>query len=130
MTPERRAIKERLGKALAKAAEVGITQSTIAEDFDLTASAVGQWWSFRGKASLPTPDKWPKLARLLKVNLSWLLSGEGDREEIAVNNSELALIRRYRQLSDHQRSILSGYIDGMLAGDVSPAASFMAGKRR
>jgi transcriptional regulator with XRE-family HTH domain len=65
-----------LGKRIAAARRrLKLVQTDIARHFGITGSAVSAWERDIDK---PEHDRLPKLARLLRVPLSWLLEGNGD----------------------------------------------------
>lgn len=55
---------------------LGKTQQEIGDAFDITDKAVSAWE--RDPKSKPEFEKLPKLARVLKVPLAWLVDGTGD----------------------------------------------------
>lgn len=64
-------LKDRLKSARNAA---GLTQAGVAAEFAMTPQAVSQWE--RGEA-VPEADKFPVLAQLYRVDLKWLITGEG-----------------------------------------------------
>lgn len=132
MSPKQRAeMKGRLITALKAAKRDGITtKAEIARKLDISSSGVGQWF-LSHQTAIPDIGRVAALARLLKVNVLWILSGEGEMEELIMNASELALIRKYQQLDEEGRGKAMAYIDGLAAASRPTVDTpFDVGKRR
>jgi transcriptional regulator with XRE-family HTH domain len=58
---------------------LGLSQSEVGRHFNISRAAVAQWEQESGTA--PDGKKLPELAKLLKVDLLWLLTGTAAGEE-------------------------------------------------
>ncbi len=59
--------------------ETGYTSADLARGLDVTPQAVSQWITKEGNPTRPSDPV--QLANLFNVNVGWLLTGEGPREE-------------------------------------------------
>jgi transcriptional regulator with XRE-family HTH domain len=110
-------IKIRLGRALESS---GVTQSSLAKHFEITPQAVSEWFNPK-KPGKCEPDKYVDLADLLGVNIRWLLSGKGPREDLPMTDETLDLLQRYKLLTSEQREAVSSVIDSFLAKRADPS---------
>ena len=81
-----------------------VTLEKIAEYFGISSQAVWQW---EHEGAAPDLEKIPKLARILKVPIEWLL----DRGESPPPPPELSLLARLQALSDEDRSLIEVLVE-------------------
>jgi phage repressor protein C with HTH and peptisase S24 domain len=68
-------MNEGIGRRIGQAIELrGSNQSAVAKHFGITQSAVNQWIA---KDKAPRVERLEALARLLRINIAWLLTGQG-----------------------------------------------------
>ena len=68
-------MNEGIGRRIGQAIELrGSNQSAVAKHFGITQSAVNQWIA---KDKAPRVERLEALARLLRINIAWLLTGIG-----------------------------------------------------
>jgi transcriptional regulator with XRE-family HTH domain len=117
-------IKERLLQAWERAGRKP-SQQELAVHFKTSNSAIGQWFN-PDQAGIHI-SRFVDLARLLNVNLVWLLSGQGDIERTEeMSPSEQELLRKYRRLNDIDQRRTLNRIDELLR-DYEPAPGFGTG---
>jgi transcriptional regulator with XRE-family HTH domain len=81
-----------------------VTLEKIAEYFGISAQAVSQW---EHDGAAPDLEKIPKLARILKVPIEWLLDGG----ESPPPPAELSLLARLQALSDEDRALIEALVE-------------------
>jgi transcriptional regulator with XRE-family HTH domain len=92
-----------IGHRIKKAREdAGLTQRELAKRIRLSPGLIGQWESHRKK---PGRDILPRLADALVLDITVLLNDSGDqRPGVLIRDpKQLALIRRFKQLSPRQQ---------------------------
>ena len=65
--------------------ERGLSQEKLAERLNISRGACGHWE--RGTAA-PSTQHLFLLSQILRINLNWLLTGEGNMEQVAVNEAD------------------------------------------
>ena len=75
---------------------------------EVSHTAVRKW--FNGE-QIPSNERCILLARRLRVNASWLYSGQGDMRESNLNSDEWLLIKRYRCADQRGRYMISQVAD-------------------
>lgn len=107
-------IKKRLLWAWEQAqAKKGVTIGNVAKHFEVSISAVSQWFNpdSKGVALSRLVD----LCHLLEINLVWLLSGVGEPERAnEMSPDDVVLLRKFKRLNDVDRRRISKSIDDML----------------
>ena len=78
------------------------TQQKIGDAFGITDKAVSAW---ERDETVPDADKFPKLARILRVPTNWLIEGKGSPP------SPTSLEARVDQLSPNERALLEFALD-------------------
>lgn len=116
-------LRERL--RIAREEVLGKTQESLAKEMGVPPRSIQNWEG--GKSA---PKAWA-LYQYTKIGVSadWLLTGE-DRETTGLQEEERELLRRWRQLEDHERRYLLGLMDGMLFNrhkEVLPARASPSG---
>lgn len=133
-TDEKLAFTKRLKLALKRSHKKITTPAELALQFNLrhpnesiTPQAAQKWLT--GKAK-PTADKINTLAEWLAVSPHWLRFGSATNEqtiqplrqvkahsnsEAALSDTEQTLIKQFRQLSAHQRSIIADLVEQLAA---------------
>ena len=131
-TDEKLAFTKRLKLALKRSDKKITTPVELALQFNLrhrnepiTAQAAQKWLT--GKAK-PTADKIDTLAKWLVVSPHWLRYGSATSEQTipvvrqtktqsnsGLSEAEAALISQYRQLSEHQKSLIGDLIEQLAA---------------
>jgi transcriptional regulator with XRE-family HTH domain len=131
-TEEKLAFTKRLKLALKRSNKAISTPVELALQFNLrhrndpiTAQAAQKWLSSKAK---PTSDKIETLAKWLNVSPHWLRYGSPNGEQAiaavrqtktqtntALTEVEVGLISQYRQLSDHQKSLIADLVEQLAA---------------
>jgi transcriptional regulator with XRE-family HTH domain len=131
-TNEKLAFSKRLKLALKRSDKKISTPVELALQFNLrhrnepiSAQAAQKWLT--GKAK-PTADKIDTLAKWLVVSPHWLRYGSANGEQIvpvvrqtktqsnsALSESEVGLISQFRQLSEHQKSLIADLVEQLAA---------------
>ena len=91
----------------------GLNQRELAEHFGVSRGAITQWENPPGKKqSIPTVDKFPKLAKVCDVDLIWLLTGEGMPRPIpGVSQDVLEAIPDMEKTSEgYQRDLVKAFM--------------------
>jgi transcriptional regulator with XRE-family HTH domain len=92
-----------VGKRIRAARErLEMTRAELATHFNITEQAIYEW---EVKERRPDFDKLPKLARLLKVPLGWLIDGKGAPP--SPNDPRV----RIEALSDEKRAMLEQFLN-------------------
>lgn len=87
--------------------ENGKTQSDIVKDLSFRQATVSDW--LNGK-KYPRMDKIEMLAQYFRISIDELIS-VSKQEEISLSSLELALIKKYRQLSASDKQEILNMID-------------------
>jgi transcriptional regulator with XRE-family HTH domain len=110
-------------KTARKAVRPKLTQAAVAKPFGITAQAVSQW---ERDEDAPTPDKFPKLAEILRVTVAYL---HGEPEEIPQRDGNINQTERVNHLV--RNPTLQIIPNAELMGDVDlPVYSIVQGGRR
>lgn len=87
--------------------ENGKTQSDIVKDLSFRQATVSDW--LNGK-KYPRMDKIEMLAQYFRISIDELIS-VSKQEKMSLSSLELALIKKYRQLSDSDKQEILNMID-------------------
>ena len=100
-------IKERLREARKTR---GMKQSDLAARMGVRNSTISAWETGQNR---PDMDDIQKLCGILDVSASWML---GVDDELAVSPSEMALIKKIRQLPGPSAALVRQMVDQLLGG--------------
>lgn len=88
--------------------QMNMSQKELGEIVNLHNSNIGR---IENGNVYPTADVLLKLSHFFHVSSDWLLSGTEFNTEICNNADEITLLNNYRQLTDSEKSDISGLIE-------------------
>lgn len=99
----------------------GFTQAKVAKSIGITTPSLSAIENSLTKS--PKPENVMKIAGFFNVSMQWLITGQGTKEAASVQSNtsdsfetspeERALILKYRQLQDSQRTATQTMLDAM-----------------
>lgn len=113
---------ELVGKRiLERRRELGITQSDVAKELEVSSAAVSLWE--KGKA-IPSSEKLYYLADILQCNINWLLMGSGGTPSLTPESSPSSLTPDEEELLELYSKIPRSERPGIIAMLKSRADEF------
>lgn len=85
-----------------------LSHKDVGDHFHISREAVSQWLL---PGRLPRPQKWKKLAEILKCNKEWLIDGTGEMEAEVMPYEDLAFLKRLKKLTNRQRRAVEAQVE-------------------
>lgn len=113
------AFSKRLQQAVNESSFAKQEQGALSAQLDVSRQALRKW--LKGE-TLPSPTRLPTIADLLKIDLAWLATGQGEMHNInakvfntsslqqvpfSLNVNEVSLLKNYRKLSTETQKLFS-----------------------